>query len=133
MLLRQVTLAQRELQLRPFVAIERLDRSFLLRNFGVGVAVNVKVDNVVIDAAENIVVRFPEVIPILPNGEIKEISAQSFHGDAAMGDFFGAHLDPRYAIMDLQIDVTFQNVEMKLYRVSVRVRPGNVEILGVAH
>ena len=124
--------AQREIQLRPFVVIQRAERTFQLQNLRYGPALNVKVSDVVIDAHEQIVVRFPGLISILPVGEIRDIETQSFHGEANMGEFFAAHLDLRYAIMDLQLDVAFQNVEMKSYRVSVRVGSGKVEVLGVS-
>ena len=131
MLLRRAAHAQREVQLRPFVVIERLEDEFQLRNLGLGPALNIKVGDVIVDAQEQIVVRFPEVIPILPRGEVKAVEAASFHRNVPAGLFFAAHLDPEYAVLDLQIDVTFHNVEMKSYKVSERVRPGNVEILGV--
>lgn len=49
MQLRRGTFAQRELKLRPFVVLEPREKGFCMRNFGHGVALNVRVEDVTID------------------------------------------------------------------------------------
>src|SRR5579875_2099451 len=46
---RDATLEQIEVQIRPFVIMEFASRGFALRNIGVGPALNVTVQNVVVD------------------------------------------------------------------------------------
>jgi len=129
--LRKAAYAQIENQVRPFVVLEDIGNQFQIRNLGPGTALNIRVSDVEIDIQNQIFVRFPEIITVLPPWEIKQIKATSFHGNIETGDSFTSHLDPKYANLDLQVDVNFCNVEMKKYRISERVRPGNLEILGV--
>ena len=129
MRLRQTAVAQRETQIRPFVVVERHGKQFTVRNLGLGTALNVKVRNVVINAMENIAISFPDQITTLAPGEVRAISATSFHGDAPRGDFFTAHLDPKFANRELEITVDFQNVEMKPLSVALKVGPGKLQIV----
>jgi hypothetical protein len=132
MQLRRAAVAQRDLQLRPFVVIEPVEHGFRLKNLGPGTALNVKAEDVVISAEDQIRLHFPERIPVLPCGEVRNIAAQSFHGDVNAGDFFAAHLDPQWAALELDIRVTFQDTEMRSFSVSEKVRPGTLEIQGVS-
>jgi hypothetical protein len=131
MQLRRAAHAQRELHIRPFVVITRVVQGFRLRNLGPGTALNVRVGDVVVDEQEQLVIHFPAVVSLLPAGEERDITAESFHKDKNAGDFFAAHLDPKYAVMELQVDVTYDNIEMKNYCVSEKVEPGGLTILGV--
>jgi hypothetical protein len=131
MQLRKASYKQIEIQLRPFVILELIDRQFQLRNLGPGIVLNIKVNDVILDIQKNLLIRFPDNIPLLPPSGVKQVTATSSHGNTEAGDFFLAHLDPSDANLDLTVNVNFYNVEMKEYRVTVRVQPGNLEILGV--
>lgn len=132
MQLRQATFAQRELQLRPLVVLEPEKNSFRLRNFGHGTALNISIDDVIVSEQEEIVIRFPQVIPVLPAGATAEVRAESFKKGRLAGDFFLAHLDPEYASLDLRVCVHFQNAEMAPYMVTESIRPGELSITDVS-
>jgi len=129
--LRRAAYEQKELQLMPFVVLNISDQVFYLQNVGAGLAVNVKVKDVVLHSQEKIRIRFPDTIPLISPGEKQTVAVQSFHGEANMGDFFASHLDKQFAIADLQIDIEFNNIEMQLYRLSEKVGPGYLNILGI--
>jgi len=130
MQLREAAFAQRELQLRPFVVVEPQKNNFVVSNVGSGVALNVRINEIIIDKEFEISVRFPDSIPVLRSGEGLPIHAESFKQGKPAGDFFLAHLDPKYANREIEVRVEFQNVEMKPYSVSERVLPARLQIKG---
>ncbi len=130
--LRLAASAQRELQIRPFVVVERESGHFRVRNLGHAPALNVKVGDVVINRDERILVSFPDLIPTLAPGEVRAISVESSHAGVPAKDFFVAHLNPDYANRDLEIRVDYQNIEMKDLFVLEVVGPGKLEILRVS-
>ncbi len=130
MRLREAAFAQRELQLRPFVVLELKKKQFEVANLGVGVALNVKINEVTIDKEFEITVRFPEGIALLRPGETQPVEAESFKKGKSAGDFYLAHLDKEYANREIEVRVEFQNVEMKTYSVSERVVPGQLQMKG---
>jgi hypothetical protein len=121
---------QRELQLRPFIVLEPQERDFVLSNVGNGAAVNIKIDDVVVDETHGVSIRFPASVPVLRPGAALPIRAESIKGGKSAGDFFLAHLDPQYAALELKIVLRFQNVEMKPYSVAQTVCPGELRITG---
>lgn len=125
MRLREAAFAQRELQLRPFVVVELKKKQFEVTNLGVGVALNVKINEVIIDKEFEITVRFPESIAVLRPGETQPMQPESSNGE-----FFLAHLDKKYANREIEVKIEFQNVEMKPYSVSERVVPGQLQMKG---
>ena len=130
MRLREAAFAQRELQLRPFVALNFKEKQFELTNLGVGVALNVKINDVTIDKDLEVTVRFPERIAMLRPGETQQVQAESFKKGKSAGDFFLAHLDKEYANREIEVKIDFQNVEMKSYSVSEQVVPGQLQMKG---
>ncbi len=132
MRLREAAFAQRELQLRPFVVLELQEKKFLVTNVGVGVAINVKINEITIDKEFEITVMFPESIAILRPGEAQSVQAESFKKGKSAGDFYLAHLNKEYANREIDVRVEFQNVEMKPYSVSERVMPGHLRIKGIS-
>jgi hypothetical protein len=127
--LRQVALAQIDIQIRPFVVVEYEDRQFRIRNLGPGTALNVKVRNVTINAKEEITVDFPDHIPILTAGEVRSISVTSSHGNHSAGDFFAFHVKPGFATRGREITVDFENVAMKRMSVVLEVWQGELRIV----
>lgn len=130
-LLRRTSVAQLELQLRPFVVLEPVDNGFHLRNLGPGVALNVEVLDVLLSEQDRIGVRFPERVAIMECGPSRIIQANSYHGDVDAGDFFAAHLDPQYAVDEFPIRIQFRDFEMKKYETKEKVKPGTLEITGL--
>ena len=128
--LRRVAHLQRELQLRPFVVLEPQATDFSISNVGHGAAVNIRVSDVIIDESLGISVRFPSSIPVLRAGEACSIRAESLKHGKIAGDFFLAHIDPKYASLELKVVLEFQNIEMKTYAVTQTVRPGDLRITG---
>ena len=121
---------QRELQLRPFVVLEPQARDFSISNAGHGTAVNIRISDVIIDESLGISVRFPTSVPMLRAGAVLTIRAESLKNGKPAGDFFLAHLDPKYASLELKVVVEFQNIEMKMYAVTQTIRPGDLRITG---
>jgi hypothetical protein len=125
--------AQTEQQIQPFVILERgeRDRKFQLRNLGSGLALNLSIDDIVIDQDEQIVIRFGTVV-LLPAGACADVAAESFQRGRHVGDFFTAHINPRYATMALDVCVRFHNIKMVRYVVATSVGPRTMIIKGVA-
>jgi hypothetical protein len=128
MRLRRVASAQRELQLRPLVILEPHEKGFVVRNVGHGAALNIRIDDVILSESEDVVIRFPRLLPVLAGGASAELPAESFKRGKSAGDFFLAHLDPVYATLDLRVRVRFQNAEMKPYVVTESLNPGELRI-----
>jgi hypothetical protein len=125
--LRQVGLAQRQLesqsrqidvQIRPYIIIERTHRPFVIKNIGAGPALNVKVEDVVLPAVQVVSLTFSPVIPVLLQGTIAELEVNSLTEGKRGSDFLAAHLDPDYATIELDVRITYQNVEGKHYSVT---------------
>ena len=130
-LLRVETQRQTEVQLRPFVVVEPTSEGFQTRNIGYGPAINVRIGEVLVSEIEEIIIRFPDTIPILLNdGKAIELRAESFKKGKSAGDFFLAHLDPKYANLNLSIPIEFQSVDLKTYSIEETVVPGELRIGG---
>lgn len=127
---REAAFAQRVLQLRPFVVVELKKKQFEVTNLGVGVAINVKINDFVIDREFEITVRFPESIAVLRPGETQPMQAESFKKGISASEFFLAHLDKEYVNREIEVKIEFQNVEMKPYSVSEYVVPGRLQMKG---
>ena len=129
MQLRRAAFSQRQLQLRPFVVLEPEEKGFLVRNVGHGVALNVQVDDVTLSEQEEVVIRFPRLLPFLASGGTAQLAAESFKRGRSTGDFFLAHLDPQYATLNLRVRVKFQNAEMTPYVVTESIIPRELRIM----
>ena len=77
---------------------------------------------------EEVLIRFPQLVPILPAGASVDVAAESFKKGRSAGDFFFAHLDPEYARLKLHVRVHFRNAEMTPYSVVELLRPGVLSI-----
>jgi hypothetical protein len=127
---------QTETSIRPFVVfLAQRDReaSVVLENVGLGPALNVRLLDAIIDPEEQnlrINVHFPDRIPILRPGEQTRIRVMSRVGEHPFGDFFSAHIDPRYATNTVSIVVQYENIQMKSYSVEQVVQPRTLSITG---
>ena len=127
-LLRSETQRQTEISQRPFVVAKLADDHFEVGNLGHGVALNVRIKPIEVDRPEQILIRFPDSIPILNPGETISIRAESFKKEACAGDFFLAHLDPTYANRELFVEVKFQSIDFREYLTKEKIQPGSREI-----
>lgn len=129
--LRETSARQLEIQIRPFVLLRPADGGgFLLENVGPGVALNVRVRDVVVDAEHGVKITFRESVPVLRSRETLRIRAETFRGDRSAGDFFSAHIDPRYANRELAMMIEYQNVDLKTYAVVQKTQPAAMAISG---
>lgn len=119
---------QMELQIRPFVVLD-LEKPFPVINIGNGVALNVELRDAIVDYEKNVIIKFPQKIPVLKSGEKQQIQVETFRNNAAE-DFFAAHLDPRYANRQLTIIIEYDNINLKRYAVSEQTAPQAVRIIG---
>lgn len=127
---------QTETSIRPsvvFLAQRNRGASVVLENVGLGPALNVRLLDAIIDPEEQnlrINVHFPDRIPILRPGEQARIRVMSRVGEHPFGDFFSAHIDPRYATNTVSIVVQYENIQMKSYSVEQVVQPRTLSITG---
>ncbi len=126
--LRHIAVAQRELQLRPFVLLQPVEGGFELRNLGPGAALNVAVDDVELSREEEILIRFSGAPVVLPAGDTAPVDAESFRRGRSWEDFFNAALHPEYASFEISTTVRFQDTEFTSLVVRQRLKPGHLEI-----
>lgn len=130
-------LEQIETQVRPFV-IFRPDQgrgTLSLENVGFGPAFNVGLDDILIHEkieGHPLVLRFPERVPVLKPGVTVTIPVSSRMGDADFGDFFSAALNPEFNLGRIEVVITYDNVQMKRYRVTQVVEPKSLQVIGFA-
>jgi hypothetical protein len=132
MQLRYAAHAQRETQLRPYVVLEAAPGALSVANVGNGVALHVRLAPVIVSRELSVEIRFPQSIAILRPGQSVPLVARSYKKGVDAGDFFNAHLDPQYATLELEVKVTFDNVELKAYSTTQRVTPGNLVVGAIA-
>lgn len=126
MQLRHAAHEQRETQIRPYVILVTESENISVVNVGNGAALHVRVQSVVVDKELNIEVRFPKTIPLLRVGESVPLETRSYIKGQDVGDIFTAHVDPKYAVHELCVIVSFDNVELKTYSISQNIMPGNI-------
>ena len=130
--LRLAAYAQMDLQIRPYVVLQPESAQVLVTNFGNGVALHIRIDPVVVSAAEDIELRFLKTIAVLRSGESATIEATGFKKGKQTGDGYNAHIDPRYANQQLNITLRFDDLELKAYSITQQVSSGSVVVSAVA-
>lgn len=132
MQLRFAAHAQRETQIRPYVMLKQEPGKLSVINVGNGVALHIHVDTVVVSDEFKIEVQFPKTIAVLRPGESESLEMRSFKQGKDAGDFFTAHLDPKYAVLDIDVKLRFDNVELKAYSTTQKFSPGKIVVSEVA-
>jgi|SRR6185369_3342432 len=127
--LRIASYVQLETQVRPYVVLQPQTGVFQVTNFGNGVALHTHLDPVVISVEEQIEIRFPNAVAVLRPWESAAIEARSYRAGKDVGDFFNAHLDPRYANERLPVTLRFENVQLKGYSTTQQVSPGQIVVV----
>lgn len=131
MLLRRVGFLQREVQLRPFVVFRKEGERYVVENIGNGAALDVSIDGVTIeDPRTNLEIRFPNSLSLLKPGAFADVEVQVFINGEESHPAFAAHLDPQYAIQDVDVHIHFSNIEGKKYSLVEVVSPQTLSIKG---
>lgn len=130
MQLRRAAFLQREVQLRPFLVFRRDDKRYVVENIGIGAALDIRLDIVLVSDELQMEIRFPEPIPLLKPASIAEIKTESYVKGKLSDDAFTAHLDPKYAALTLDVTLRFSNVEGKRYKLIETVAPQTLSIQG---
>lgn len=60
-----------------------------------------------------------------------DLAAQSFR-KGRLDESFIAHLNPKYATLDLRVRITFNNAEMKPYAVTESIQPRSLHIADIS-
>jgi len=130
-LLREETVRQTELELRPFVLAEIVDSKILVTNYGNGIALNVYIKPIVIDEGLDIVIKFEENIPILKRDESLVMAAETYDRGVSKGDFFLEHLNPDNAVYELKTEIFYENIENKKYSSKITTSSKSKKISGI--
>jgi hypothetical protein len=129
-LLRDTAQRQIDAQIRPFVILRPAPGGVALENIGAGPALNIRVKDVLISEEEDFRITFPESVPLLRQGGSTPIKAISMHGTTNVGDFFVPHLNPKYATLELNLTIVYQNVDLRAYEMTQTSSPGQMLITG---
>lgn len=127
--LRIASYVQIESQIRPYVVLQPQNGSFLITNFGNGVALHIRLDPVTVSCENQIEIRFLKLTPVLRSGESISLEARSYKAGQDAGDYFNDHIDPKYAKQELAVTLHFDDVELKSYSITQRVSHDNVIVV----
>jgi hypothetical protein len=131
MLLRRIAFVQRELQLRPFIVFRREAQQYVAENIGNAAALNIRFENVAFQApGTTLEILFPRTLPLLKPGTTAEVTVEVKINGQTSDPAFAAHLDPTYAVEDVDIRIHFTNLEGKSYSLVEVVSPQNLSIKG---
>lgn len=131
MLLRQVAVLQRELQLRPFVVFRKEGQKYVVENVGNATALGVRIDEIKIsEPTTRLEIRFPGSLSLLKPGAITEVEIDVYINGTKSDSTFAAHLDPKYAIQNVDVHIHFSNIEGKQYSLTEIVSPKTLSIKG---
>lgn len=131
MLLRRVAVGQRELQLRPFIVFQKVNGGYVVENIGSSAALDVRIDPIALVAPQiRLDIVFPGAIPLLKAGATASIEVTVDVDGRKSDPNFAAHLDPKYAVQDVDVRISFRNLEGKEYQLVQVIAPKTVSIQG---
>jgi len=131
MLLRRVAFLQREVQLRPFVVFRKEGERYVVENIGNGAALGVRIDGLTMEEpGTKLEIRFPNPLSLLKAGAVADVAVEVHINGKKYDSMFAAHLDPKYAIQDLDVHIHFSNIEGKEYSLVEVVSPQTLSIKG---
>ncbi len=131
MLLRRIAYVQRELQLRPFIVFRREANRYLAENIGNAAALNIRFENIKFEApGTKLEILFSRALPLLKPGASLEVPIEVKINGQSTDPAFAAHLDPTYAIQDIEVRIHFSNLEGKSYSLVEIVAPQALTIKG---
>ena len=125
---------QTELRIRPQIIayLDKKGQNFLIMNVGNGTAMNVMVDELLLDAIEQRVkLVFDRIDAIMPGQERKIIhSAYGRNNRKIEADFpFIANLDPQWASQTYHLNITYDNIEGIKYSSKVQCGKAGIKLL----
>ncbi len=131
MLLRQTAVDQRESQLRPFVLFKRAGDGYAVENIGTTPALDIAIEPVVIQGeGVDLRITFPSAVPLLrPNEELPIPVEVTLNGNK-IDSVHAAHLDPKYAIAEVEVNIAFRSIEGKPYRLIQTTAPNATVLKG---
>lgn len=91
------------------ISYDKTENRFELANVGNATAINIAVDDVVLDEKEKIRLAFPSY-PYLRDGERQLLSITSYKGDEVVDFPFGAHLIQEVANKDYLVSIKFEDI-----------------------
>lgn len=131
-LLRVIASVQKDQQIQPLIIYENRRASHYIKNIGNGVALNIRVNKVLIGGSEDIEVTFPNSTPVLSPGEEIQVKGKFKMNGVELSDTNGtAHLSTRFSIDTSIMTISYSNIEHRRYLTREQISPGKIEILEV--
>lgn len=130
MQLRRLSFLQREAQIRPFILFRKDGDRFLVENIGSSAALNIRLDTVNVSDEFKMKIEFPQSVPFLKSGCQAEVETKSIIRGEETSFPVTAHLDPKYAALDLQVRIHFSNIEGKQYTLLENISPQLLTAIG---
>jgi len=131
-LLRVIAADQKDQQIQPLIIYENRRAGHYIKNIGNGVALNIKIDQVLIGGAEDIVVSFPGSIPVLMSGQEVQVKGEFRINGVELSDINGtAHLSIGFSNQTSNISIGYSNIKHAKYSTTEQISPGKIEILEV--
>lgn len=131
MLLREVAMAQREQQLRPFVVFSGNAHGHSVENVGATPALGVTIKPVSFRAPSlGLDISFPTPIALLRPGQSLPIETKVVVNGHDVETIFAARLDPNYAVEDVDVVLRFRSIEGKAYELVQTTAPKSMTVRG---
>lgn len=131
-LLRVIASDQKNQQIQPLIIYENRRAGHYIKNIGNGVALNVRINRVLIGGSEDIEVIFPDSTPVLSPGEEAQVEGEFKVNGVELSDIHGtAHLSTGFANQTSIMSISYSNIEYRMYLTKERISPGKIEILEV--
>lgn len=130
--LRRIAFSQRELQLRPFIVFRKEAEKYVVENIGNGAALDVRIESIKLDSNSGlqIEIQFPHSLPLLKQASVGEVAVDVYMNGKKCDPVFAAHLDPKYAVLDVDVRINFSNIEGKQYSLVEIISPQTYSVKG---
>ncbi len=112
----ELFIRQGELRIRPFIVIERHETRLVAKNVGQGTALNIQVNPISRPTGINsdcIHLSFKK-LSFLEPGNTADIDSTTKHNDQEIEGGI-ALIDPEYALGEIEVKITFTNMDEKSY------------------
>ncbi len=113
------------------ISYDKTEGKFELANVGNATAINISINDVVIDEKEKIRLEFPSY-PYLRAGERHLFNATSYKGDEVVDFSFDAHLIQEHANKDYLVFIKFEDILRKEKSQQVRLGISGPKLLSTA-
>jgi hypothetical protein len=131
-LLRVIASDQKDQQIQPLIIYENRRAGHYIKNIGNGVALNVRINRVLIGGSEDIEVTFPDSTPVLSPGEEAQVKGKFKMNGVELSDINGtAHLSTGFASETSIMSISYSNIQHRIYLTKEQISPGKIEILEV--